>query len=86
VAAFQKDFLNALSSTPRTLTDTPRGADILPVIFAGLVAGQVGMYQLNIRLPSPLSSYPCGGDVHSNAILTITTLQGTEEIALCVQP
>ena len=73
--ALQNTFLNALSTTPRTLTDTPRGADMLPVLFAGLVPGQVWMYQLNIRLPSPLTLYPCGGEVHANAaVLASTTL------------
>ncbi len=85
-AEFQKDFLNALSSTPRMLVYGPTGNDFLPVMFAGLVPGQVGMYQLNIRLPPLASPYPCGGDVHSNAVLTVTTLQGTEGIALCIQP
>lgn len=86
VATFQKDFLNALSSTPRTFASSPAGGEILPVVFAGLVPGQIGMYQLNVRLPSAVSSFPCGGEVRSNAVLSIATLQGSEVIALCVQP
>jgi hypothetical protein len=84
VATLEKDFLNALSSTPRTFANSPAGADILPVVFAGLVPGQIGMYQLNVRLPSAVSSYPCGGEVRSNAVLSIATLQGSEVMALCV--
>jgi hypothetical protein len=79
-----QNFLNVIGSGPRT-PDFPLGA-FLPIDFAGLVPKQVGMYQLNIRLPSPLSSYPCGDWVHSNALLRVNTLQGTENIALCVKP
>jgi hypothetical protein len=86
VAELQRDFLNAISSSPRRLVDTPTSNEFLPVDFAGLVPGQIGMYQLNIRLPAQLSSYPCGGDVRTNAIINVTTLQGTEAIALCVKP
>ena len=86
-APFQRNFLNALSSAPRTYTAPPADAVILPVTAAGLVPGQIGLYQLSIPLPLPLSSfYPCGDDVHSNATLSIRTSQGSEGIALCVQP
>ena len=87
-APFQLNFLNALSSGPRLQNvgfsaDTP----VLPVTPAALAPGQIGAYQLNVSLPLSLSSYfLCGGEVHTNAILTIRTSQGSEGISLCVQP
>jgi hypothetical protein len=85
IAALQKDILNASSSTPRTFADSRYLGDIIPIAFAGLIPGGVGVYQVNITLPQDLNSYPCGGDVHSNAVLNLSSLQGTELVALCVQ-
>ena len=85
VAALQKDFLNASSSSPRVFADSRTLGDVIPIVFTGLMSGGVGVYQVNITLPQDSASYPCGGDVHSNSILNLTSLQGTESIALCVQ-
>jgi hypothetical protein len=85
VAALQKDFVNALSSTPRRFADSRTLGDVIPIAFAGLLPGGVGVYQVNITLPQDLTSYPCGGEAHSNAVLNLSSLQGTESIALCVQ-
>jgi hypothetical protein len=85
VAALQKDFVNASSSTPRTFADSRNLGDVIPIVFAGLMPGGVGVYQVNITLPQDLNSYPCGGDVHSNAVLNLSSLLGTESVALCVQ-
>jgi hypothetical protein len=82
-AWFQKDFLNASSSSPRAYTSS---SDAVPatITSAGLFRGQVGIYQVNLTLPDVVSStFPCGGDVHSNAILSISTSQGSEGIAIC---
>ena len=87
MVSFQKDYVNALSSLPRMLMDFPaRDAELTLAAFAGLTPGQVGLYQLNIRLPAVTSVYPCGSNAHSNAILNIWTLQGVESTSLCVQP
>ncbi|MBZ5621920.1 MAG: hypothetical protein LAQ69_24815 [Acidobacteriia bacterium] len=89
VAAWlQKDFYNALSSSPRAYPGPGSSPDSVPVLItsAGLFRGQVGVYQVNLTLPDVLTSaFPCGGTVHSNALLTIATSQGSEGIALCVE-
>lgn len=84
-AALQKDFLNASSSSPRVFADSRTLGDVIPIAFTGLMAGGVGVYQVNITLPQDSASYPCGGDVRSNSILNLSSLQGTESIALCIQ-
>jgi len=85
VAALQKDFLNASSSSPRIFADSRTLGDVIPIAFTGLMPGGVGVYQVNITLPQDLTAYPCGGEVHSNSVLNLTSLQGTESIALCVR-
>jgi len=85
VAALQKDFLNASSSSPRVFADSRTLGDVIPIEFTGLMPGGVGVYQVNITLPQDLTAYPCGGEVHSNSVLNLTSLQGTESIALCVR-
>jgi len=84
-AALLKDFLNASSSSPRVFADSRTLGDVIPIAYAALMPGRVGVYQVNITLPQDLTSYPCGGDVHSNSVLNVTSLQGTESIALCIQ-
>ncbi len=86
-----ENFGNALSSSPRFVSvDDSNGASA-PISFAGLTAGQIGIYQLNVPIPQNLDLFgPCnaasGGTVRSNATLRITTSQGTEVTALCIQP
>jgi len=84
-AALLKDFLNTSSSSPRAFADSRTLGDVIPIAYAGLMPGGVGVYQVNITLPQDLTSYPCVGDVHSNSVLNVTSLQGTESIALCIQ-
>jgi hypothetical protein len=86
-AWFQKDVYNALSSSPRAYPYPGSSPDSVPALItsAGLFRGQFGVYQVNITLPDVLSAIlPCGGDVHSNSILSIATSQGSEQIAMCV--
>ena len=84
-ATLLKDFLNTSSSSPRVFADSRTLGDVIPIAYAGLMPGGVGVYQVNITLPQDLTSYPCGGGVHSNSVLNVTSLQGTESIALCIQ-
>jgi uncharacterized protein (TIGR03437 family) len=88
VKASFDNFVNIVSSVPRSVR-----TDILPdfpIAAAGLTSGQVGLYQLNIRVPSSLTpAVTCGGfngSIHSNAALYVSTSQGTEAVGLCVQP
>ena len=84
---FQLNFLNTISYGPRgPVTNLTNDTTLLAVASAELVPGQIGVYQVSVVLPpAPADSYPCGGDVRSNTLLTIRTSQGTEGIGLCVQ-
>lgn len=84
-AALLKDLLNASSSSPRVFADSRTLGDVIPIAYAGLMPGGVGVYQVNITLPQDPTSYSCGGNVRSNSVLNVTSLQGTESIALCIQ-
>ena len=87
VKASFDNFVNALSSGPRFFSpDIPKA--VSPITFGGLTSGLVGLYQLSIPVPLSLDlALACGpeGPIRSNANLYITTSQGTETIALCVQ-
>lgn len=64
---------------------TPRPPDL---IYAGLVPGQVGIYQVNFKIPEtvPGGTPPCGAAIQSNATVTIGTsgLPGSHSAGLCV--
>jgi len=87
VKASFDNLVNIVSSVPRFVR-----TDILPdfpIAAAGLTANQVGLYQLNVPIPSSLEpAVTCGdfnGSIHSNAALYVSTSQGTEGLGLCVQ-
>jgi hypothetical protein len=91
VKARFESFVNALSSVPRFTSSDDINSPGSPISFAGLTGGQIGLYQLNIPIPQNLDLFgPCnassGGSVRGNATLRITTSQGTEVTALCIQP
>lgn len=61
--------------------------------FVGLTPGQVGLYQINLRIPATIPAIPpCGGSspysqVASNLTITIATIYGTSDAApICVVP
>jgi uncharacterized protein (TIGR03437 family) len=89
VKASFDNLVNALNSGPRFLSFDVSAPDS-PIAFGGLTSGQIGLYQLNIPVPQSLSlEVACGGldgFVRSNATLHISTSQGTEVVAFCVQP
>jgi hypothetical protein len=80
-------FVNSLSSTPRTtFNPDTANASFVPVTSASLLSGQIGIYQVSFTIPAVTeSNIPCIGAVRSNSILLVTTSQGVESIALCVQ-
>ncbi|MBZ5591482.1 MAG: hypothetical protein LAP39_04550 [Acidobacteriia bacterium] len=95
VKASFNNFVNSLSSTPRFVGSDEApipGSPIVfsPIAFGGLTPGQIGMYQLNTPVPQSLElAGPCGGlngFIQANATLRISTSQGTEILAMCVQP
>jgi uncharacterized protein (TIGR03437 family) len=67
--------------------------DTLPAVypgpvFAGLTPGQVGLYQLNVKLPE--DTFPslrlCEGTAQSNLTIDIAGLTSYDGAAICVQP
>jgi uncharacterized protein (TIGR03437 family) len=79
-------FRNASPSTPRYFeADNPEIENAM--VYAGLTPGQVGLYQINVRIPGSLAiPIPCGGDTRSNVLVKISTPQGTENMPMCVEP
>lgn len=66
------------NATPSTMfldsfVSGPRGSLILDSsLFTGLTPGSVGLYQINFRVPAPLSTVsPCGGAVNSNLTVDV---------------
>jgi len=88
VMASFNNFVNTPSSLPRSTYVAPAPAS--PITFAGLAYGEVGLYQVNVPVPTTFKpAVPCGafnGFVVSNATLFISTSQGVEPIGICVQP
>jgi uncharacterized protein (TIGR03437 family) len=84
--SFRKDLVNASPSIPRRIDDQLAAHPGVPMAYAGLAPGQLGVYQINVPIP-PLSSFtvPCGPEVRANAILTVTTAMGTENVPICLE-
>ena len=81
------NFLNAVSSTPRSAFN-PETANATPLTItaASLLSDQIGIYKVSFSLTIPKDPIiPCDSDVRSNSILLVTTSQGVETIGLCVQ-
>jgi uncharacterized protein (TIGR03437 family) len=77
--------LNASGSIPRGYHPQADDGNRLPADFVGLAPGQVGLYQVNLRIPDWFRPVlPCGPEVRSNALLLVTTWQGSETVPLCV--
>ncbi len=78
-----ESLINAPNNLPRFQDPGMRFDNAL--VYAGLTAGQVGLYQMNIRIPD---NYPvavgCGGEIRTNIIAKVTTSQGTENLSFCV--
>ena len=89
VKAVFSTIANALGSSPRIFSDADLNDPGSPIAFASLVAGQIGLYQLNIPIPLSLRlDIACSseGPIRTNAALKIASSQGSEVIPLCVQP
>ena len=96
----QFDFYpNAAASVPYTSPGTGPSVVVDPV-FAGLTPGQVGLYQINVRIPNaPISLLPCStfngttgsvislfNVVGSNLTINIRGYSSFDGAAICVQP
>ncbi|MBL8214188.1 MAG: hypothetical protein JNK87_25935 [Bryobacterales bacterium] len=77
---------NADGSLPRYVEALPADGGNA-VVYAGLTAGQIGLYQVNVKVPELLEiPILCGGDTRSNAVAKVSSSKGTENVALCVAP
>ena len=54
--------------------------------FAGLVVGQIGLYQLSFTAPTDMTPPPplCLADTETNATLTIFRFGSTDGVGFCV--
>jgi uncharacterized protein (TIGR03437 family) len=85
-ATLRTEPLNASASAPRYFDSEASSRPEDAVQFAGLAPGQVGLYQLNVLVPASLEPVlPCGGDIRANALVLVTTPQGSEVVPLCVE-
>lgn len=79
-------FRNASGSLPRYFETEPVGTTG-DVMFAGLTAGQVGLYQVNVKVPESIEiPILCGGDTRSNILAKVSSARGIENLPLCVEP
>jgi uncharacterized protein (TIGR03437 family) len=87
----QDQFLNANPAVPRNFVSEAFNYPAARVEFAGLAPGQLGLYQLNVVVPSTFQvDFRCGpdeaiGSIRSNGFFWVTTAQGSELVPLCVQ-
>ena len=84
-ATFRDSPVNAYGATPRRIDQELMNPTVSGIDFSGLTPGEIGLYQLNVPIPSSLKALTaCGAEVSSNAVLLITTYQGTEPIPFCL--
>lgn len=79
-------FRNASPSTPRYFE--PENPEMENATMdAGLTPGQVGLYQIDVRIPETLNvPIRCGGETRSTVFAKIVTSQGVENLPMCVEP
>ena len=92
IVTLQDQFLNSVDSLPRAYISDPYNLPWAKIDSAGLVPGQVGLYQVKVPIPTSFQiPVLCGpdpvvGSIRSNGLLQLTTAQGTENIPICVTP
>lgn len=70
---------------PRVERSRPIGGERNPaVLYAGLSPGSIGLYQINIRIPTVPDNLPeCIGNVTSNLTITLMGFQSLDGVRLC---
>ncbi len=70
---------------PRVERSRPIGGERNPaVLYAGLSPGNIGLYQINIRIPTVPDNLPeCVGNVTSNLTITLMGIQSLDGVRLC---
>ena len=92
IVTLQDSLLNASPAVPRAVVAEPYNLPRAKIDFAGLAPGQIGVYQINIPIPTSFQvPVRCGpdasiGSIRSNGLLQLTTAQGTENVPICVAP
>jgi uncharacterized protein (TIGR03437 family) len=72
---------------PNAMPSRPYGTAIQAPSFVGLTPGQVGLYQINVKLPDKLQQVPaCSDVVRSNLTIDIGGISSFDGAAICVQP
>jgi len=92
IVTLQDSLLNASPALPRAVVSEPYNLPHAKIDFAGLTPGQIGVYQINVPIPTSFQvPVRCGPDasvgaIRSNGLLQLTTAQGTENVPICVAP
>jgi uncharacterized protein (TIGR03437 family) len=82
------------SAGPSIPEVNPKDTTPSPILFAGLAPGQVGLYQINVKLPDVFPPVvPCGGSVSnfmgnvlSNLTINISGASSYDGAQICVAP
>jgi len=92
VVTIEDEILDAPAWLPRTFDNPPVNLTPLTIPFAGLTPNQVGLYQVNIPIPTSLripvlcDAIPNSTPVTSNALIKVSTIQGTDFVPICIAP
>ena len=73
--------------TPVSVRFTGLATDEDTAVYSGLVPGQVGLYQVNFRVPALPTGLPaCGASRTSNLTMVIRGSVSSDTVGLCAQP
>ena len=85
----------SLTAIPPFYSPEDTGDPGSPIDFVGLTPGQIGLYQINVKIPQSLTPTTSCGDpiagetitIAANAVLHVTTpYVGTQELGFCLKP